>query len=128
MIPPEYVRRHDTVRIASVDRGRLLLLVLEGGQAFLLRARAALERGDFVDYVTDVRRTQDVLHELSHAPEHERDGTIAAGLAHLQELLVGRLALARTDGSQERLDEVLGAYAAVVEAYRDAVHAARAPA
>jgi flagellin-specific chaperone FliS len=120
MIPPAYVRSHGTARLA-VERGRLLLLVLEGGQAFLLRARTALEHGDFVAYVTDVRRTQDVLREVSQAPEHEADGPLATRLAHLQELLVGRLALARADGSRERIDEVLGAYAALVEAYRDAV-------
>ena len=128
MIPPAYVRSRGTERIAAVDRGRLLLLVLEGGQAFLLRARAALERGDFVDYVTDVRRTQEVLRELAQAPEHEPDGPITASLAHLQELLVGRLALARAEGSQDRIDEVLSAYAAVVDAYRDAVRAPDAPA
>jgi flagellin-specific chaperone FliS len=122
MIPPEYVRRRAPLH-GSIHRGRLLLLGLEAGQAFLVRARAALERGDFVDYATDVRRTQDVLGELASAPEHGRDGPIAAGLAQLQELLVGRLALARFDDGRERIDEALAAYAAVVAAYRDALSA-----
>jgi flagellar protein FliS len=126
MIPPAYVRSH-VAAPAAVDRGRLLLLVLEGGHAFLLRARAALERADFVDYVTDVRRTQDVLCELAQAPEHDGEGTIAAGLAHLQDLLVGALALARAEGSHERIDEALRAYASVVEVYRATLRAPDAP-
>ena len=37
-------------RVTAIDRGWLLLLVLEGGQAFLARAREALARGDMATF------------------------------------------------------------------------------
>jgi len=126
VIPPEYVRRHPTAQLTPVDRGPLLLLVLEGGQAFLVRARAALERGDYAGFVADVTRTQDVLLELSQTLDHGAGGDIAASLGRLHELMVGRLALANAARGLERIDEILDAYTPLVDAYRRVVHAGAA--
>ena len=124
MLPPDYVQRVSMPAGATEDRGRLLLLVLEGGQAFLLRARGALERGDFAAFVVDMTRTQDVLLELSQTLDHAGGSEVAASFGRLHELMVGRLALANAEQGLARIDEVLSAYAPIVDAYRAAVHAA----
>jgi flagellar protein FliS len=121
MIPPAYVRGHATVQTASVDRGRLLLLVLEGGEAFLVRARAALERGDVPGFVADLARTQDVVRELVELLDHVRGGDVAASLGRLHELMVRGLARANVERSLDLVDEVLRAYGPIVDAYRQVV-------
>jgi flagellar protein FliS len=126
MIPPDYVRRYAAVQITSADRGRLLLLVLEGGQAFLARARAALERGDVHAFVADLARMQDVLLELGQTLDHGRGGDIAARLARLYEFMIGRLARANAERSLTLIDEVLRAYDPIVDAYRQVVAGAGA--
>ena len=117
MIPPEYVLRA-TAETTAASRGRLLLLVLEGGQAFLVRARTALERGDFAGFVTDVSRTQDVLVQLAQTLDHDGRGEIAAQLERLHAFLVGRLARANVERSLDMIDEMLAAYEPIVDAYR----------
>lgn len=118
MLPPDYVRRYATAQVTSADRGRLLLLVLEGGHAFLARARAALERGDVPAFVADVARMQDVLLELAQTLDHARGGDIAPRLARLYEFMIGHLARANAERSLALLDEVRRAYEPIVDAYR----------
>jgi flagellar biosynthetic protein FliS len=124
ILPPDYVRRSETAPATTVDRSRLLLLVLEGGHAFLVRARAALAGGDARGFVADLRRTQDVLLELSQTLDRTGGGEIVAELGRLSELMVGHLALASAEGSLEHVDAVLRAYDPVLDAYRRIVHAA----
>jgi flagellar secretion chaperone FliS len=126
MIPPDYVRRYAAAQITSVDRGRLLLLVLEGGQAFLGRARTALERSDIPAFVADVARMQDVLLELAQTLDHTRGGDIAARLAQLYEFMIRHLARANVERSLALVDEVLRAYDPIVDAYRQVVTGAAA--
>ena len=118
MLPPAYVRGHAFTQVASVDRARLLRLVLDGGQAFLLRARHALERGDVPAFIADLGRTQDALVELAQALDHARDADVAAGLDGVYEILVGNLALADAAASLGRIDAAIAAFGPTAEAYR----------
>jgi len=121
MLPPEYVRRPATASITASGRGQILLLALEGGQAFLARARDALERGDLRGFAGDLGRTQDVLLQLSKAIDPAQGGDVGASLGRLYEYVVGRLALANAERSLALVDEVQRAYAPIVEAYREIV-------
>jgi flagellar biosynthetic protein FliS len=120
LIPPDYVRRHATAQSTLLDRARLMLLALEGGQAFLARARAALERGDVGSFVADVARTQDVVVEIAQTTD-ARSSEVAGRLAAFQELMVRRLAQANAKRSLELVDEIVCAFGPIVEAYRQAV-------
>src|SRR5258706_8173212 len=118
MIPPAYLHCHVTTQVTSVDQPRLMLLVLEGGHAFLLRARGALERGDLAGFMADLGRTQDALAELTQALDHVRGGDVAARLERVYELLVGDLALADAARCLGRIDAALEIFGSIVDAYR----------
>ena len=120
MIPPDYVRRQARAQSTSLDRARLALLVLEGGHAFLTRARGALERGDVSAFVADLARTQDVVLEIAQSAD-ARGSSVAAELARVHELMVGRLARANAARSLDLVDEILRAYGPILEAYRQLV-------
>ena len=121
MIPPDYVQRHARTRSTSFDRARLQILVLESGLAFLVRARAALERGDVGAFVADLARTQDVVLEIAQTMD-ARSSSLAAGLAALHEQIVRRLARGDAARRLELIDEIAEAYVPIVEAYRRIVH------
>jgi flagellar biosynthetic protein FliS len=105
----------------SRDRARLALLVLEGGQAFLARARLALERGDVGGFVADIARTQDVVLEIAESAD-ARESSVAARLTEVHQLMVRRLAHANAARSLDLVDELLRAYGPIVETYRQVVH------
>jgi len=128
MLPPEYVRRDVPAQMAVVDRGRLALLVLEGGHAFLMRARDALERGDLRSFASDLGRTRDVLLEVSQTIDDTPGGDIAASLGRLHQLMVSSLALANAERGLALVDEVLRAYVPIIDRYRQIVTHATTPA
>ena len=109
MIPPAYVRRADGTAEAP-RHGRVLLVILDGGQACLVRARAALAAGDFAAFAADVCRTQAALVEAASAVDPATDGPLAARIDELHDAMVGNLALANRERTLERLDEVLAAF------------------
>ena len=121
MIPPDYVPRPADVRPTSLERARLELLFLEGGHAFLARARMALERGDVGGFVADIARTQDVVVEIAQSAD-ARGSSVAARLAEVREMMVRRLAHANAARSLDLVDDILRAYGPIVEGYRQAVY------
>jgi flagellar biosynthetic protein FliS len=121
VLPPDYVRRPQAAQAASLDRSRLLLLVLESGQAFLMRARGALERGDVDGFVADLARTREVVVEMTERLDRTREGEVAASLERLHGRMVGELARANAARTLDLVDEVLRAYGPIVDAYRRAL-------
>jgi flagellin-specific chaperone FliS len=121
MIPPAYVRRAEESPQAP-HHGRALLVMLDGGHACLLRARAALAAGDLSAFATDVCRTQAALLEAASAVDPATDGPLAARIDELHDAMVGNLALANRAGALERLDEVLRAFGPLLHDCR-ATHA-----
>jgi flagellin-specific chaperone FliS len=116
MIPPAYVRRVE--ESAGSRRARVVLVILEGGQACLVRARAALAGGDLKGFAADVCRTQAALLEAASAVDAAAEGALAARIDELHDAMVGHLALANRDGALERLDEVLVAFGPLLHACR----------
>ena len=110
MIPPAYVRRaEETAELPC--RARVLLVMLDGGHACLVRARAALAAGDLAAFAADVCRTQAALLEAASAVDPATDGPLAARIDELHDAMVGNLALANRERTLERLDEVLARFA-----------------
>jgi flagellin-specific chaperone FliS len=126
MLPPDYVLRASAPSGGTAARARLLLLALEGGQAFLLRARDALARRDLAAFVADVQRTRLVFREIARSHREAPDAHVAAGLDRLEDLMVGDLALASAERCTARFEELVTGYGAVLDAYRAAVRDAPA--
>jgi flagellin-specific chaperone FliS len=109
MIPPAYVRRADET--AELPRhGRVLLVMLDGGHACLVRARAALAAGDFAAFAADLCRTQAALLEAASAVDPATHGPLAARIDELHDAMVGNLALTNRESTLERLDAVLATF------------------
>ena len=123
IVPPEYVNR---VASGAVNRSRFLLLVLEGGHALLVRARAKLAAGDAHAFGADLRGAQEMMLEVAQTLGATHGGAIAAELGRLAEFVVGQLALANAAGSLAHVDDVLRAYDPILDAYRAVVRDASA--
>lgn len=121
MFPSEYVRRYARTQVVSAERGALLLLVLEGGQTFLGRARAALEAGDLVRFGEQLGRTEAVIVELLQTLDHDAGGPTATNLALLYKFMLEHLTRANAQRSVQHVDEVRRVYGTILAAYRIAL-------
>jgi flagellin-specific chaperone FliS len=119
MIPPAYVRRVEEA--GGGRRDRVVLVILEGGHACLVRARDALAGGDLAGFAADVCRTKDALHEAASAVDAAVEGGLAARIDALHDTMVGNLALASREGALERLDALLASFGPLLHACRAGV-------
>lgn len=114
----EYAKRYTAAEVTVVDRQRLLLLVLEGGLKFLRLTREALAAGDMLRFGENLGRASAIITELNATLNHEAGGDIARNLSRLYEFMLFHLTEANTRKSVRHVDEVLGVFGTIADAYR----------
>jgi len=108
-------------QVATVDRGRLIVLLYEGAISFLTKARACLGDGDIPTASSLINRAQDILDELNASLNMELGGDIAYNLRRLYLFMGDQLVRAKIKGDAEPLDEVIRMMVSLNEAWREAV-------
>ena len=58
-------QQYKKTQVATVDRGRLIVLLYEGAISFLTKARACLEESDIPGACGLINRAQDIIEELN---------------------------------------------------------------
>jgi flagellar protein FliS len=124
----EYARRYAAAQVTVVDRERLLLLVLDGGMKFLRLTRAALAAGDLRGFAENLARAQAIIAELNATLDHGAGGALARDLGRLYDFMLFHLTEANAAKSLRHVDEVLGVFATIADAFRTVLepHAAAA--
>ena len=124
-------QRYQETQFATADRGRLLLLMFEGGLKFLAQASAGLGAGDLVRFAHQLSRALAVIAELLHTLDHRAGGKIAADLERLYQFMLEHLLEANRQKSARHVDQVArlldtiaGAYREILEHRLPTVHAA----
>jgi len=119
MHPQQYAHRYQEAQISSVDRRRLLLLVLEGGGTFLNRARDGLAQGDLARFGESSSRAQAIISELLGTLDFNAGGEIAKQLGRLYEFMLHHLTEASAQRSVRHVDEVIKVFSIIAGAYRE---------
>lgn len=114
----ETARRYAAAEVTGIDRERLLLLVLDGGQRFLRLARESLVAGDVARFVEHLARAQAIVAELQSTLDHQAGGDIAPSLHRLYDFILVHMTEANARRSLQHLDEVLSVYGTIADAYR----------
>lgn len=109
------------VQATTADRGRLLLLLLDGGLAFLDRARQALEQGDTSAFGEAVRRAHAVVAELAGTLDHAAGGEVAANLGRLYDFMLVHLTQGLVGRSRTHVEQVRALLATVRAGFEGAV-------
>lgn len=76
-------QQYQNVEVQTADRGKVLLLVFEGGIKFLTLAENELRAGNLDAFIYNLGRAQAIITELLHTLNHEAGGTIARDLERL---------------------------------------------
>ena len=112
-------QRYQQTQLATADRGRLLLLMFEGGLKFLAQARAGLEAGDLTRFGYQLGRAQAVIAELMHTLDHKAGGEIATNLEHLYQFMLEHLVEANRCKSVRHVEQVSRLLGIISGAFRD---------
>ena len=111
-------RRYQQVQFSTADRGRLLMLVFEGGLEFLARAERGLEAGNVAEFGRNLGRAQAVIAELMHTLDHEAGGEIARNLERLYQFMLDHLVEANLQKSGRHVAQVVRLLQTIAGAYR----------
>ena len=111
--------RYQQAQVGTADRGRLLLLMFDGGLRFLAQARASLVANDVGRFGYDLGRAQSIIAELLHTLDHAAGGQIAADLERLYQFMLEQLVEANRQKSVRQLDHVAHLLDIVASAFRD---------
>jgi len=112
-------QRYQQTQVATSDRGRLLLLMFDGGLKFLAQARAGLEAGDLARFAHSLGRGQAVIAELMHTLDHKAGGEIAANLERLYTFMLDHLVQANLEKSVRHVEQVHRLLDIIAGAYRE---------
>ncbi len=108
-------------QVATVDRGRLIVLLYEGAVSFLIKAKACLAEGDIPGCASLINRAQDIIDELNASLNMELGGEIASNLRRLYLYMGDRLVRAKIRREDAPLDEVIRILTSLNEAWREAL-------
>ena len=104
----------------TVSPGQLVILLYEGAQRFVRRARAALAEGEMEQVHGAICRVQDIIAELD-ATLDDRAGAISLNLHRIYEYLMRRLITANVAKDDAALAEVLQHLEGLTDAWRSAI-------
>ena len=108
-------------QVATVDRGRLIVLLYEGAISFLTKAKACQREGDIPGAATLINRAQDIIDELNASLNMEQGGDIALNLRRLYLFMGDQLVRAKIKGDTSPLEEVVRMLSSLNEAWREAL-------
>lgn len=111
-------QQYRTVQISTVDRGRLLLMMYDGGIKFLRQAKAGLEAKDIVKFARFISKSQAVIAELQNTLDFEVGGTIAKDLDRLYDFMLFYLTEANLQKDPNKIQRVINLLDTIAGAYR----------
>ena len=112
---------YQMVQTITADPPRLVLMLFDGAERFLLQARRALLAGDIGRYCDSVARAHAVIVELSTTLDRDAGGEIAETLSQLYGFMLRHLTQGLIEKSVTHIDEVLGPLREIREGFEGAV-------
>lgn len=110
---------YSQTQVNTADRGRLLMMMYDGGIKFLKLAIAGLEANDRAKFARFVSKAQAVIAELSNTLDFEAGGQIAKDLDRLYDFMLFYLTEANLHKDVDRVNKVLDLLEIVAGAYRE---------
>lgn len=118
-------RHYAQVQAGTASTEQLMVLLFEATLRHLRAGQAALASGDQQAAGAAIDKACDIVVELQRSLKHERAPELCDKLAEIYGFVVGRLALAGAHRDPRFLGEAERAFAPIVDAFRQAVPAAK---
>ena len=115
------VQAYRAVSVQTMDRGRLLLAMYEGGLGFLRQAVVAHEQGDLETFSRTLRRGQDIISELMASLNREPAPELVTMLEGVYDYMLFELSEANLMREAQRVEHVIRLLARIYDAYRQII-------
>lgn len=114
-------KQYTSVQISTVDRGRLLLMMYDGGINFLKHAKDGLVNKDIVKFARFLSKGQAIIAELMNTLDFDSGGQIAKDLDRLYDFMLFYLTEANLQKDPEKVQRVINLLETIASAYREII-------
>lgn len=110
--------------IKTASPAKLIEMMYEKAVELLKDAKESLNKNDYITTNEKIKRAQDIVTELNISLDIERGGEIAKGLRSLYSYMYKTLIEATVKKDVQKIDEVLGYFEELLDAWRIAMKSA----
>ncbi len=114
-------KQYTNVQISTVDRGKLLLMMYDGGINFLKHAKDGLVNKDIVKFARFLSKGQAIIAELMNTLDFDSGGQIAKDLDRLYDFMLFYLTEANLQKDPEKVQRVINLLETIAGAYREII-------
>jgi len=118
-------KQYTNVQISTVDRGKLLLMMYDGGINFLKHAKDGLVNKDIVKFCRFLSKAQAIIAELMNTLDFEKGGTIARDLDRLYDFMLFYLTEANLQKDPNKVQRVINLLETIASAYREIIESGK---
>jgi len=117
MVPSRYHNEYKHNEISTSSQGKLILMMYEGAAKFTMMALKSMDEGDIAGKATYIRRTHDIVNELSVSLDLKKGGEVTARLETLYQFVLRQLTLANIKSDRAALESILKVLEPLQEAW-----------
>jgi len=118
MVPSRYHNAYKHNEISTSSQGKLILMMYEGAAKFTTMALKSMDEGDIAGKATYIRKTHDIINELSVSLDLKKGGEVTARLETLYQFVLRQLTLANIKSDRKALESILKVLEPLQEAWR----------
>ncbi|QPJ63058.1 MAG: flagellar export chaperone FliS [Candidatus Nitronauta litoralis] len=107
MGPSNFHKEYQKNAVATSNQGKLILMMYDGAIKFTRMALDSMDRNDLAGKGNNIRKTQDIINELSLALNMDKGGEISVKLESLYRYTINQLTLANVKADRDALQTVL---------------------
>ncbi len=117
MVPSRYHNEYKNNQISTSSQGKLILMMYEGAAKFTKMALRSLDEGDIAGKANYIRKTHDIINELSVSLDLKKGGEVTARLETLYQFILRQLTLANIKSDRQALESILKVLEPLQEAW-----------
>ena len=117
MVSSRYHNEYKYNQISTSSQGKLILMMYEGAVKFTMMALKSMDEGDIAGKATYIRKTHDIVNELSVSLDLKKGGEVTARLETLYQFILRQLTLANIKPDRKALESILKVLEPLLEAW-----------
>ena len=117
MVSSRYHNEYKYNQISTSSQGKLILMMYEGAVKFTMMALKSMDEGDIAGKATYIRKTHDIVNELSVSLDLKKGGEVTARLETLYQFILRQLTLANIKPDRKALESILKVLEPLQEAW-----------
>jgi len=107
MVSSRYHNAYRQNEISTSSQGKLIVMMYEGAAKFTKMALKSMDEGDIAGKATYIRKTHDIVNELSVSLDLKNGGEVTARLETLYQFILRQLTLANIKSDRQALESIL---------------------